>query len=525
MVWIVLGEKSGKIALVSKNNVSGLLPKGSYLTIEDGDTKFILRVDNSVQQEPYSPSPMIIDMDLSPLKQDQKCQNIITAYRVKDITNRTDGLIDYIRPQLIARRSNQEEIDLALGSENGGPKVFLATVHASKNQLLCDESDNPLTANLPVDMFYHQMLICGKTGSGKTVATKYLAQYFVENLEEIGAVLAINVKDVDFLKMDQETNTSKYEILKEWHTLGENAHGIENFTVYYPANTTIPKSQGVNHDICDKITLDVKEIEPEALVGLLQGITDKAAQNLPSIFRWWQEDRRTKTEEGYTFGDFVRYFSRGIDDKLYFSTLNTRGEESEITLHRGTYDNILRNLDYAVDFFDNEDALALNAKHILHRGTMSVINVTGSKGIQFGSILLRHLLHGIVDEKSSQRSKVPILIIIDEVHQFYNSNSSRDALGDLDTICRTGRSQKIGVIFSSQSPSDIPKGLSSVINTKIFFKSDVSSAKAHSIQITNDEMESLGKGYAAANIHELSQLKILKFPLAFAGVFEGDLNE
>ncbi|MCK4937511.1 MAG: hypothetical protein KAR85_02790, partial [Methanosarcinales archaeon] len=109
MVWIVLGEKNGKIALVSKNNISGLLPKGSYLTVEDGDTQFILRVDNSVQQEPYSPSPMIIDMDLSPLNQDQKCQNIITAYRVKDITNRTDGLIDYIRPQLIARRSNQEE--------------------------------------------------------------------------------------------------------------------------------------------------------------------------------------------------------------------------------------------------------------------------------------------------------------------------------------------------------------------------------------------------------------------------------
>ena len=199
MVWIVLGEKNGKIALVSKNNVSGLLPKGSYLTVEDGDTKFILRVDNSVQQEPYSPVPMIIDMDLSPLNQDQKCQNIITAYRVKDITNRTDGLIDYIRPQLIARRSNQEEINLALGSENDGPKVFLATVHASKNQLLCDESDNPLTANLPVDMFYHQMLICGKTGSGKTVATKYLAQYFVENLEEIGAVLAIIVKNETFM--------------------------------------------------------------------------------------------------------------------------------------------------------------------------------------------------------------------------------------------------------------------------------------------------------------------------------------
>jgi len=90
--WIVLGEKKGKITLVSTSRTTGLLPKGSYLTIVRGETKFILRVDDSRQQEPYAPSPMIVDMDLSPLKQDQKCQNIISAYRVKDISNRNDGL-------------------------------------------------------------------------------------------------------------------------------------------------------------------------------------------------------------------------------------------------------------------------------------------------------------------------------------------------------------------------------------------------------------------------------------------------
>ena len=122
MSWIVLGERNGKINLVSKSETPGLLPKGSYLTVEQEKTKFILRVDNSQQSEPYSPSPMIIDMDLPPLKQDQKCQNIITAYRVKDLTTRTDGLIDYILPQSIARRSNQQEINLAMEAEKDGAR-------------------------------------------------------------------------------------------------------------------------------------------------------------------------------------------------------------------------------------------------------------------------------------------------------------------------------------------------------------------------------------------------------------------
>lgn len=62
MSWIVIGEEKGQIKLVSKTGVDGLLPKGSYLTIEKGETKFILRVDKSFQAEPYAPSPMIIDM-------------------------------------------------------------------------------------------------------------------------------------------------------------------------------------------------------------------------------------------------------------------------------------------------------------------------------------------------------------------------------------------------------------------------------------------------------------------------------
>ena len=70
MNWIVIGEEKGQIKMVSKSGTTGLLPKGSYLTIETSYNKFVLRVDDSKQEEPYKPSPLIVDMDLSPLKQD-----------------------------------------------------------------------------------------------------------------------------------------------------------------------------------------------------------------------------------------------------------------------------------------------------------------------------------------------------------------------------------------------------------------------------------------------------------------------
>jgi len=518
MKWIVLGEDKGAIKLVSKSGTEGLLPKGSFLTVENEKGKFILRVDNSQQNEPYSPSPLIVDMDLTPLKQDQKCQNIIYASRIKDMKERDDGLIDYIPPQSIARRSKQDEIDFAIGQEENGPKVFLATVHSSQNQLLIDDDKKPMTVKLPEEIFFHQTLICGKTGSGKTVASKYLAQYFVEELG--GAVLAINVKDVDFLKMDKKTNTKNQDVKNEWAVLNQKPHGITNFTIYFPATIDIATTLGVTAELCKKITLNVKEIEPESLTGLLRGISDIAAQNLPNIFRYWKNSVVANTRD-YTFTDFVNYFTRAADSGRRFHTMNLREEETaEITLHSQTFSNLQRNLNLAIDFFDNPDAESLYWDDILFPGKMSVINVAGQNGIEFGSILLRHLLHQIVQIKSERKSDTPILIIIDEVHQFYNTESSKEALGDLDTICRTGRSQKIGVIFSSQNPQDIPSGLSSVINTKIFFKTDITTAKSHGIQASTEIFENLDKGFAAVNIHELSKVKFVKFPLALSGVFE-----
>lgn len=526
MSWIVVGYEKGKVKLVSKRSNTGLLPKGSFLTIDNEQGKFILRVDASEQDFPYDPSPMIIDMGLKPLRQDQKCQNVVYAYPIKDLNQRSDGLINYIQPLMEARRSNQDEINIAMGQSQEtpnqiGPKLFLATVHGTQNQILTDEEGKYLTANLPMEMFFHQMMVCGKTGSGKTVCTKYLAQYFTEQLE--GAVLAINVKDVDFLRMDRPSDDINAQINREWESINGNAHGVNNFIVYYPATCEMASSKGINPELCKKISLDVKTIDPNALIGILQGISDIGARFLPDVFRYWQQEIAPKKIEKdpnfFKFSNFVRHFRDGLDGRRY-PTKNSRGEIDEMPLHPSTATNILANLSKAIEYFDDPNAKILTEDDILQKGLMTVIDLENEQAKNFGSILLRHLLHKIVQKKSENLSNVPILIIIDEVHQFYNTQSTKEALGDLDTICRQGRSQKIGVVFSSQTPSDIHGSLSNVINTKIFFKSDVGSVKAHGVAITEQEMENLMKGYAVGSIYGLSQLKIMKFPLSFAGVLK-----
>ena len=147
--WIVIDERDGNIELVSSKDTKGILPKGSYLTIEDEKTKFILRVINSFQKAKYSPSPLITTTYSDSLKADQELMNIVIAKRVKTISTRTDGLIDFIKPQSIARISTLEEIREVINKERKGPPVFLAGSQYSETKKILDESGRYVFVNIP----------------------------------------------------------------------------------------------------------------------------------------------------------------------------------------------------------------------------------------------------------------------------------------------------------------------------------------------------------------------------------------
>jgi len=224
----------------------------------------------------------------------------------------------------------------------------------------------------------------------------------------------------------------------------------------------------------------------------------------------------------FQFTDFVDYFNRAGEEeenRYYFDNLNEVGQETGYALNHGVYYGLQRNLIQAQTYFDQPNSINIDENEILKKGQMSVIDVLSQT--EFGSVLLRDLLYKIEKAKDEKTEgyNIPILIIIDEVNSFYSSNSSKEALGVLSKICREGRSKKMGIIFASQNPTDIPRGLSSVINTHIFFKTDSNDVKKLGFKPAETSM--LRKGYAVAQIHELSQVRIVKFPLSYSGV----LNE
>jgi DNA helicase HerA-like ATPase len=375
---------------------------------------------------------------------------------------------------------------------------------------------------IPFDSLYLQTMICGQTGSGKTVAMKYLIEQFLAH--EKGAVLAINVKAIDLLTMDQPTTIKNEKLEKqtkeEWNTLGFSTSELGEFSIYIPASRQKHK-EGVNREKVRSITLKTRDLEPNSLLGVLQNITDRAAEALPNIFRYWME--RSHDQE-ITFRNFIRWFrERATKENQYlFPTLSQAGEESEIPLHPGTCTAILRSLESAIDFFDSQegDCLAIREDHIMVPGKLSVIDLSNKDTIIFGAVLLRHLLSKIYESKAikGQYLDVPVLIVIDEVHHFYGSGASVQALEELNAIARMGRSERIGVIFASQNPEDLPSGLTQIVNTRIFFRSLGNVGRKFDIKDFSVELSSLENGFAAISSVALPQVRFVKFPISLMGV-------
>jgi hypothetical protein len=365
-------------------------------------------------------------------------------------------------------------------------------------------------------------MICGQTGSGKTVAMKHFMEQFLEH--EKGAVLAINVKSIDLLTMDQATTITnkKLEIQtqEEWNTLGLSKKESAEFSIYVPASKQKHK-EGVNKDKVWQITLRTRDLEPNSLLGVLQNITDRAAEALPNIFRYWKEKVLDKTQN---FRNFISWFKEQAtkENEYIFPMISQAGEESQVPLHPGTCAAILRSLESASYFFDSQEegCLAIREENIMVPGKLSVIDLSNKDTIIFGAVLLRHLLSKIYESKAvkGQYSDLPVLIVIDEVHQFYGSTASAQALEELNAIARMGRSEKIGVIFASQNPQDLPDGLTAIVNTRIFFRSLGTVGRKFDIKDFTVELSSLENGFAIMSSVALPQVRFVKFPIPLMGV-------
>lgn len=302
---------------------------------------------------------------------------------------------------------------------------------------------------IPLSTLNRHGLIAGATGTGKTKTLQLLT----ESLSEAGVpVVLMDIKgDLSGLAAEGEEND---KVKERNQILG----GDWTPTSYPVEFLSISKEPGV------KLRATVAEFGPILLSRILE-LNETQASVVSLVFKYCDD-------LGLPILDLK-------DFKKALQYINDEGKE-ELEKEYGTVSSqsvsiILRKLmdlesQGGEDFFgepsfDVNDLLQIESK----KGKISIVRLTDiqTKPRLFSTFmlsLLTEIYASFPEEGDLEKPK--LVLFIDEAHLVFDG-ASNDLLKQLETMVRLIRSKGVGIIFCTQSPTDLPKEILGQLGLKV----------------------------------------------------------
>jgi len=414
---------------------------------------------------------------------------------------------------------------------------------------------------LPLDTFYHHILVIGTTGSGKTVLLKNIALSVIrEYSKEDPLIVAFDLQG-DYLTLTQPNRGPSNE-LRMYEPLSE-------ITVIIPVTKLV-----INHvrdvdrinELAKKLvdmyistgykdpnikvvsirqssiedTVDYKEVTIKPIDIMLRNSENREFKL--TLIPWALTYSRVRDEIQDLmpiFTEQARFFlpkllrevhERGVKESLSSVIENNyqlRNIGEELSIHRSTLENIIRGLillndtglfDVDIKIGDTEvkftepDYFKLFSKC----PNMLVVDLRWARlyspSPYTETLITYRILEKVFEWKDEMlrvgaRSR-PTLLLIDEAHNYF-PQTSREALGKdlvestINKITRLGRIRGIGVVFATHQPSDLNNLVIQLTNTKIAFRSDRSSLEAISLGEFFEELRNAPSGYAVMSTYAI----------------------
>lgn len=302
---------------------------------------------------------------------------------------------------------------------------------------------------IPLSTLNRHGLIAGATGTGKTKTLQLLT----ESLSEAGVpVVLMDIKgDLSGLAAEGEEND---KVKERNQILG----GDWTPTSYPVEFLSISKEPGV------KLRATVAEFGPILLSRILE-LNETQASVVSLVFNYCDD-------LGLPILDLK-------DFKKALQYINDEGKE-ELEKEYGTVSSqsvsiILRKLmdlesQGGEDFFgepsfDVNDLLQIESK----KGKISIVRLTDiqTKPRLFSTFMLSLLTEIYANfPEEGDLEKPKLVLFIDEAHLVFDE-ASNDLLKQLETMVRLIRSKGVGIIFCTQSPTDLPKEILGQLGLKV----------------------------------------------------------
>ena len=307
-----------------------------------------------------------------------------------------------------------------------------------------------LFVNIPLKNLNRHGLIAGATGTGKTKTLQALT----ENLSKEG---------VPTLLMDLKGDLSGIAAIGEEKSFIKERHAQMNLpytTEAFPVELlTISKQDGVRMratvsefgSVLLSRILDLSDVQEGVLAVVFKYCDDHQyplldLKDLKKVLQYATEEGKSEFESEY--GRVAASSTSAILRKIV--ELENQGAE----------------LFFGERSFETEDLLHTDEKG---RGVVNIIRLTDiqDRPKMFSTFMLCLLaeIYNTFPEIGDQE-KPKLVIFIDEAHLIFNQ-ASKALLNQLENIVKLIRSKGVGLIFCTQTPTDVPDAVLSQLGLKI----------------------------------------------------------
>ncbi|MDO5028455.1 MAG: DUF853 family protein [Bacillota bacterium] len=316
-------------------------------------------------------------------------------------------------------------------------------------EIIFAKNDNLENVSILTEKLNQHGLICGATGSGKTVTLKVLT----EHLSDLGIPVILSDVKGDLANLVNPGDPAKVQDRLDQMDIKDfqaSSFPVNLWDVYGDEGLPLRVSISQMGPVFLGTILELNEVQLGVLniafrIADSQGLLLLDLKDLKSILRLIQENREEVSKEyGQVSGATIAAIQRKI------LLLEDMGG----------------NLFFSEPSLDIDDLLAEDKNH---RG---IINILSARKLISNPRLYSMFLLWMLSELYERLPEVgdkefpKLVFFFDEAHLLF-ANASRDLNEKILQLVRLIRSKGVGIFFVSQNPLDIPDPVSSQLGTKI----------------------------------------------------------
>lgn len=311
-------------------------------------------------------------------------------------------------------------------------------------------ADKEIKVQIPLSTLNRHGLITGATGTGKTKTLQHICEMLSEKSVP---VMIMDIKgDVSGLTQKGDTNA---QIEKR----------LENMQFDWKSNSYPVEFLSISNEDGVRMRATVSEFGPILFSKILE--LNETQQSVLSVIFKYADDKRLPLVDLKDIKKLIQYISNEGKDEFVSEYGSVSTASTGLIIRKIIeIEDQGANIFFGEKSFDVEDLMKIDERGYGYINILRLATLQAQPKM-FSTFMLSLLAE--VFQKFPEVGDIDqpkLVLVIDEAHLIFKE-ASKSLLSQLETVIKLIRSKGVGIIFCTQSPSDIPKDILGQLGLKI----------------------------------------------------------